>query len=543
MIRLFVFLLPFLWSSLGLAALDVPPKGSTLEQENIYEKPIEKKSNTSEIYGSWLFEGGFKKSSFSGINPDYRITQGDTLLVQLWGGLNTQDERLVDAQGNIFIPRVGPVRVEGVANRELNQVVLRSIKRVYKSNVESYITLVSSQRVKVFVSGLVNKPGLYEGQSADSILRFIDQAGGIRPDLGSYRNIVLKRGSKTIGQVDLYDFINQGDVPSLQLHDGDVIFVDRQYGHVTISGEVGFAGRYELNGNKAVLNEVVSAVVATDKATHITLVEPDGTNIVARQFALSDVRDVQIKPGAQIKVSSQLRPQSISVEVLGEHDSRTEVVLPWGATLADLIEQVAFTSLSDRNAVQLFRDEVAHRQKDMLMTSLVALEQSVLTARSETREEAELRKIEANTVLQWIDKAKSVQPRGQVILIDGYNPASIVLKQSDRIVIPGKNNLVMVHGEVLFPTAISYKSSFSTKRYIQHAGGTNGDIDDMNILVMKPNGVFVNVSRDLRDEDQIGPGDEVFVLAKPDFKELQLTKDISQVIYQIAVSAAVALAL
>ena len=43
--------------------------------------------------------------------------------------------------------------------------------------------------------------------------------------------------------------------------------------------------------------------------------------------------------------------------------------------------------------------------------------------------------------------------------------------------------------------------------------------------------------------DEIHPGDEVFVLAKPDVKSLQLTKDIMQVIYQVAVSAAVVLAI
>ncbi len=543
MIRLFFGLLAYLWTSIALAALDVQPETDGLNQKAIYDEPVEKNINNSDIYGSWLFEGGFKNASFSGINPDYRITQGDTLLVQLWGGLNTQDEKVVDAQGNVFIPRVGPVKVQGVTNKQLNSVVLKSIKRVYKSNVEAYVTLMSSQRVKVFVSGLVNKPGLYEGQSADSILRFIDQAGGIRPDLGSYRNIFLKRSGKPIYKIDLYSFINKGSIPVLQLQDGDVIFIDRQYGHVTITGEVGFSGRYELDENQADLSEIILAAVMTDKATHITLVEPDGTDIIARQFMVSETHGVQVQAGARVKISSQLRPKSISVEVLGEHSSRTEVVLPWGATLADLIKQVEFTSLSDRNAIQLFRNEVAHRQKDMLMTSLIALEQSVLTARSETREEAELRKVEANTVLQWIDKAKSVQPRGQVILTNGYDPASIVLKQSDKVIIPGKRNLVMVHGEVLFPTAISYKNSFSPKRYIQHAGGTNGDMDDMNILVMKPNGVFLNVSDDLRDEDKIGPGDELFILAKPDFKSLQVTKDISQVIYQIAVSAAVALAL
>jgi len=538
-----ILVVTLVFSSLGWSALALQQQPEQTEADSIYEQPLEKLTPSSDIYGSWLFDGGFKKISFSGINPDYRISQGDSLLVQLWGGLNSQEEREVDAQGNIFIPRVGPIKVEGVANKELNKVVLKSIKRVYKSNVEAYVTLISSQTVKVFVSGLVNKPGLYEGQSADSILRFLDQAGGVRPELGSYRHIYLKRSGKIISQIDLYDFISQGLMPALQLHDGDVIFVDRQIGYITISGEVGFTGRYELKESHTMLREVIRAAVTTDKATHITLVEPKGTKINARQFPVHEFGNTQIQPGAQIKISSQLRPTNISVEIQGEHNSRSELVLPWGANLADLLEQLTYTPLSNQNAVQLFRKDVAERQKNMLMTSLVALEQSVLTARSSTREEAELRKAEASAVLQWIQRAKQVEPRGQVILSDGYNPHDITLQQGDVIVIPGKNNLVMVHGEVLFPTAIAYKDSFSAKRYIQHSGGTNGDLDDMNILIMKPNGVFVNISDDLRDEDQIGPGDELFVLAKPDFKSLQLTKDISQVIYQVAVSAAVVLAL
>jgi hypothetical protein len=48
---------------------------------------------------------------------------------------------------------------------------------------------------------------------------------------------------------------------------------------------------------------------------------------------------------------------------------------------------------------------------------------------------------------------------------------------------------------------------------------------------------------DLGDEDEVSPGDEIFVLAKPDVKSLQITKDIMQVIYQVAVSAAVVLTL
>ena len=296
-------LLPLIliYSSICWAALAVQDSPDESDSSSIYEQPLENLTPKSDIYGSWLFDGGFKKVSFSGVNPKYRISQGDTLLVQLWGGLSSQEEKVVDAQGNIFIPRVGPVKVEGVTNNDINNVILKSIKRIYKSNVEAYVTLVSSQTVKVFVSGLVNKPGLYEGQSADSILRFLDQAGGIRPELGSYRHIYLKRSGKIISQIDLYNFISQGNMPILQLHDGDVVFVDRQIGYITISGEVGFTGRYELKESHTSLTEVIRAAVVTDKATHITLVEPEGTKVNARQFSINELGDNQIQPGAQIR--------------------------------------------------------------------------------------------------------------------------------------------------------------------------------------------------------------------------------------------------
>ncbi|MCY0966834.1 polysaccharide biosynthesis/export family protein [Parathalassolituus penaei] len=524
--------------SIGKAqALDVQPEVPDAKPEVLTD------GNLSRVYGGWLFKGGFRDASFTGINPNYRISQGDTLLVQLWGGLDFQQQAVVDAQGNIFIPKVGPVRVLGVENRNLNAVVLKSVERVYKSNVEAYVTLASSQTVKVFLSGLVVKPGLYEGQSADSILRYIDQAGGIREDLGSYRYIEVKRHGETLYRVDLYAFIERGEMPDIQLQDGDVIFVDRKRGDVSVEGEVSFSGKYELKETNTPLKEILAAVVGGERATHVTLVEPNGTRVGARQYAVTEIDGVVVTPGTLIKVTSQLRADSISVEVTGEHESRTEIVLPWGATLKDLLDQVVFTELSDKKAVQLFRQAVAERQKEMLMSSLAALEQSVLTARSGTKDTAELRQVEADTVLRWIDRARQVQPRGQVLLSDGYDPATVVLKQGDKVVIPPKRNLVMIHGEVLFPTAITYTKGETIEGYVEQAGGTNADLEDMNTLVMKPNGMFRSANDKLDSKKMIGPGDEIFVLAKPDLKALQLTKDVSQVIYQIAVSAAVALAI
>jgi protein involved in polysaccharide export with SLBB domain len=500
-------------------------------------------SSASKLYGSWLFTGGFSDVSFSGINPDYRIAIGDKLLVQVWGGIEYQQEIIVDPKGNIFIPKVGPITVLGVSNQDLNRIVLKSVKRVYKSNVEVYVTLLSTQKVKVFLTGLVNKPGLYEGQSADSILRFIDQAKGIRADIGGLRQIQLRRNNKTIEKIDLYDFLSSGSMSRRPLQDGDVIFVGPRQGVVTIEGEVGFAGKYEIIGREEPIASILNAIVPNDRATNVTIIEAINKNVEASQYSLSDIANQTVSNGALIKLSTQLRPTSISVEVVGEHSSENELVVAWGTSLDSVIKKIKLTKLSNLSGIQLYRESVAERQKDMLQASLTALEQSVLTARSSTKEEAQLRQAEAEIMLQWISKARLVEPKGQVLLSKGYEADKIILQQGDRIVVPSRKNLVMVHGEVLFPTAIAFNSELTIEDFISKAGGTNRGASDFNIVVMRPNGEFIDANSDLDEDEYVKPGDEIFVLAEPDPKSLQLTKDLTQIMYQIAVSAAVVIAL
>ncbi|WP_299497001.1 polysaccharide biosynthesis/export family protein [uncultured Shewanella sp.] len=538
-----------------LASVALQQDVTTEKTTSIYD------THQQQRYGNWLFSGGFSQYSFSAVDPNYQLTQGDNILIQAWGAIDYQAEVTIDPQGNIFIPKVGPIKVLGVTNANLNRVILNSVKRVYKANVEVYASLMSSQQVKVFLSGMVNKPGLYQGQSADSVLRFIDQAGGIRNDIGSFRNIQLKRHNKTIKQIDLYAFLQLGTIPSMQFQDGDVIFIGPKQGEVTIEGHVGFSGQYELATN-SMLKDILSAVVVDEQATHVTVIaaeparslspsqlivadsnNPGNRPINAKQYTLSQAKYIKVPAGALIKVSSQLRPSSISIDLIGEHNSAQEMVLPWGSSLADLLAQTQFTSLSNQEAVQLYRHSVAKRQHDMLQASLSALEQNVLTKRSDTTEAAKLRQAEAETILKWIEKARQVEPKGQVLLANKTEFNKIILQQGDRIVIPAKRNLVMIHGEVMFPTAIAYNPKLDIEDFINKAGGTNTDLDDMNILVMKPNGSFVSANDQLSEVQIIGPGDEIFVISKPDEKGFQLAKDITQIIFQITMSAAVVLAI
>jgi protein involved in polysaccharide export with SLBB domain len=57
--------------------------------------------------------------------------------------------------------------------------------------------------VGVFVSGYVHRPGLYNGTSMDSLLHYLDQAGGIDPERGSFLVVQVKRGSQVRAVVNL----------------------------------------------------------------------------------------------------------------------------------------------------------------------------------------------------------------------------------------------------------------------------------------------------------------------------------------------------
>ncbi|PJG60130.1 polysaccharide biosynthesis/export family protein, partial [Aeromonas cavernicola] len=105
---------------IALSLLWQPAHALDVAQEAAPVRKVVRDTQTRDpVFGNWLFRGEFARESFSGFNPDYRIAIGDKLQVQLWGGVEFDQSLLVDHQGNIFLPKVGPVKVAGVRNEQL----------------------------------------------------------------------------------------------------------------------------------------------------------------------------------------------------------------------------------------------------------------------------------------------------------------------------------------------------------------------------------------------------------------------------------------
>ncbi|MGF1642261.1 MAG: polysaccharide biosynthesis/export family protein [Thiotrichales bacterium] len=500
----------------------------------------------SDVFGAQLFTGAFSRNSYSGFNPNYSIGIGDSITLKMWGAYELETVLTVDAQGNIFVPRVGPVNVVGVRNSELGEVVKRKIATVYRSNVHSYVNLAAAQPVKIFVTGFVARPGLYAGLSSDSVLNYLDQAGGVDPDRGSYIDIRIQRGDANYRTIDLYAFLLDGRMPDAQLADGDTIVVGPRRSTVKVSGLVQNDNRFEFPSSSIALDEILALAKAQPSATHLRVIRNTGTTRNVEYYSLDEARAITVVDGDAVQLTADKRPGTITVRVEGEHQSPQEFVLPHGSRLGELMRSVHMNERSDARAIQLYRESVKVRQAEMLEQSLRALEHSVLTAHSATNSEIELRKGEAELVLKWIERARGIAPRGQVVLAQTAEIESLLLENGDVIKVPVEDGIVLISGAVMFPNATVYNDRLSLSEYIDQAGGYAQSAKNSQIVILHRNGSFTRASEGGwgREPDaRIRPGDEILVMPKVDVKSVQITKDLTQILYQIAVSAAVVIGL
>jgi protein involved in polysaccharide export with SLBB domain len=523
-------------SQLGLATNNEPNLAIPQVNDYIYNL-------NSEVFGANLFTGAFAKQGAQQFNPDYVVVVGDQVQVKLWGAFDFDEQLTVDPKGNVFLPFVGPVRLQGLRNQDLQAQIAAAVSKQFKANVNSYASLSAAQPVRIYVGGFVNRPGLYNGTSMDSLLHFLDQAGGIDVQRGSFLNVQVKRGKQTRSTVNLYNFLLNGEMPIVQLSDGDVIFVSPRQNIVLVNGIVDNAKLFEFDDTSRTVSDLMKIAKPQPSATHVRVIRNSGTIKNVEYFPLSESSDVGLQSGDAIEFTADKRPGTITVRVQGEHQSQQEYVLPYGSKFKDILPKIEFSARSESESIQLFRTSVKARQKQQLEISLRTLEATILTARSETDGEAAIRKADAELLTQWITLAKDIQPLGQVAITNGADMNELLLENGDVINVPTKDSLVLIGGEVLFPNAIAYNEADTLNDYINKAGGYTQNADLSRVIVVKRNGTYAEaknltgIRSYFSPSTQVVAGDQVLILPKVDIKSRQIIKEVAQIVGQLAITA------
>ncbi len=503
----------------------------------------------SDAFGANLFTGAFTRQGPLQFNPNYTVSTGDSIQVRLWGAFTFDAQLVVDPKGNIFLPHVGPVQLLGIKNQDIQRVVDSAVSTIFKSSVYSYASLAAAQPVRVFVSGFVNRPGMYAGTSMDSLLHYLDQAGGIDTERGSFLNVQVKRGQQVRATVNLYDFLLQGTTPAVQLADGDVILVSTRQNTLMVTGLAENPKRFEFGALTKTLAEIMAMAKPRAQATHARITRNTGIKKSVEYFPLGESASVVLTNGDEVEFTADKKPGTITVRVEGEHQSPQEYVLPYGSRMGELLKKIEFSERSETESLQLFRSSVKERQRQSLQVALKSLETAALTARSGTSDEARLRSEEAGLILQWIERARSIEPRGQVIIPEASGRDDLLLENGDLIRVPMRDGLVLVNGEVLFPNAVTHETKLNLQEYIKRAGGYTQNADAARIVIAHRDGSFTEADQEggffkARSKlPTVKAGDEILVLPKLDVKSRQIWKDMTQIIFQIAVSAKVVLGL
>ncbi len=487
-----------------------------------------------------LFIGGFESERVSSVNENYLVAPGDQISVWMWGAINFSDVVTVDSQGNIFLPNIGPVKLMNVPASQVNQVVTQSIKSVYTNDVNTYVNLLTATPISLYVSGPVLRPGQYAGQATDSVLYYLKRAGGIDFLRGSFRKIDVIRNGEVIETVDLYDFVTNGKLPAFSFQDKDVILVKPIGSTVIVSQGARNSFTFELSEYEVSGETLIKYAKPGDFISHVSVSGLRNQKHFAKYSKLQEFQELTLQAGDHIEFKNDHEVQIYPVNIAGSFKGESRYMVEKGARLHQVLSNIEVDpQLSDFNSIYLLRQSVAEQQQQIINQALDRLERSIYTAPVTSTGEGAIRVQEAQLISDFIARARRIKPLGKVIVSDGPNVADILLEANDTIVIPAKTDLVHIGGEVLMPQSVVFNQDALLEDYVAWAGGFSERANDDRILIIRANGMVDFYEVD--DESVIKSGDQVVVLPRIDAKTLQAVKDITQIIYQIAVAANVAL--
>lgn len=216
--------------------------------------PMQKNQGDLSIFGAELFTTNslvFEPNLRIATPAGYIVGPDDELVINIFGYSEKSYILTVNAEGNIYIPQVGPINVNGLSIEQASGKIKNKLAATIYKNIKSggtsvQISLGKIKSIRVTVIGQAKKPGTYTISSLTSLFNLLYLCGGPN-DLGSYRKIELVRGGELKRTIDLYGFLLKGDQrDNVLLSEGDVIRIPYYNTRIILNGNVKLKGKFEL---------------------------------------------------------------------------------------------------------------------------------------------------------------------------------------------------------------------------------------------------------------------------------------------------------
>lgn len=200
--------------------------------------------------------------SAPGEAPPLRIGSGDLIEVTMFDNPDLSGSFRVDEKGDITIPLIGRVHVEGYTAEEAATLIEKGyvdaqILQPANSHATVFISEYATQGITV--NGDVKSPGVYPALGVRKLNDVISAAGGILVTAAS--KVVITHRSDPGNQitVDYNPDALKPVIPDVQIFPGDTLMVPRA-GIIYVLGNVNKAGGYVLDGRDTLTVEKALAL-------------------------------------------------------------------------------------------------------------------------------------------------------------------------------------------------------------------------------------------------------------------------------------------
>jgi protein involved in polysaccharide export with SLBB domain len=500
-------------------------------------------------------ERDFATPATATVPSDYILNVGDTVSISLTGSIEGSVDREINTDGNIFLPKVGAIRLAGVRYGDLRDRVAAAVGRQYRG----YTVTVAIKRLRglrVYVTGFANNPGAFTVSSLSTMANAVFSAGGPNAG-GSFRSVKLYRRGAEVADFDLYQLVRGGNrLDDAILQNEDVLFIPPAGPQVAVFGSVNEEAIYETKPGESL--EVLLAFAGGPNSlgdpSRMILYRPsDTTRVGAIQVTREEASSTLAAGGDLLQILSQgslIQPvvrQSVLVRVEGEVNKPGNYYVAPNTPMSSVLQLAGgLTPRAFAYGTKLQRVSVRSQQRESFQEAIRQLELTLAAAplTSDPSIAGGDRASQLSGAREVLARLRETEPDGRVVM--NINPAAttlpadILLENNDQIIVPARASTVGVFGAVYRPASflIDYASPMRVKNYIDRAGGPLRAADNGGTFVVRANGEVLPRRRGALNA-HVYPGDVVFVPIKTQQGSFWTKlREISTTLFQVGLSAA-----
>lgn len=488
---------------------DAIDEGATLEEAVSEELIDAQQTRLPEgiTYGQDLFRSQdiklYRQSQDVKPPASYVLGVGDVIAVSIWG--YSEEDLIFEVNNEGYIKPTGIPRIylKGIKLGDARKLLLKRFSNYYKfNNNEFEVALNYGRTINVNIVGEVYNFGNFNLPAINTAFNALVAAGGPN-DLGSVRNIKLKRYGEPDKNLDVYKYLSDPSYASdLYLEEDDYIYVPVAEKLVSISGAVIRPNRYELKKNEdlADLLAYCGGLKANASLKNIQIKRFESDKEVLIDVDLNDIvntnTDFKLRNGDIVRVFSIADNYQNFVKLGGAVERPGEYAIDEDTRISELLSK---TKINDD----------------------AYLEVAYLKRKNEDKVTSTYKRINLGSVIS-----------------DSNHPDNIILKSLDELVIYRQSKFIdpelfYVSGNVRAPGgfAYDYQNKLNVSDAIFLAGGLRQYSTDFAYVRRKNENdpslneyIRINVKSAVQnpnseDNIEILPGDRLVTYSKSKFVE------------------------